>query len=163
MNRTGLQALLDRYGGDLAEWPDADRLAAEHLLERDPEAGSLIAGAWRLDRLIEDSFGRAGQRAADEAALRILSRLPRVLPEQEPVIKQKGVRAGLLFSLASPSPWPRYAALTFAAALGIAVGVFTADQQAIEDRQHVSLAFDDTETDLNALLFDTDSTAGPSQ
>jgi anti-sigma factor RsiW len=163
MNRSGLQALLDRCGSDLADWPEAERLAAEALLDRDPEAGNLIAQARRLERLLAQSLGRETQKAADDAALRILSRLSRNLPEQEPVFRQKAVSAGLLFSLTSSSSLPRYAALTFAAALGMAVGVFSADRQAIDDRQSMSLAFDDTETDLSALLFDNDSTAGPSQ
>jgi hypothetical protein len=163
MNRAKLQALLDRCGSDLADCPGAERLAAERLLGRDSEARNLLAQARRLERLLVQSLNRESQKATDEAALRILSRLSRNLPEQEPVITQKAVRASLPFLLASSSPWQRYAALTFAAALGIAIGVFSADLQATEDRQPMSLAFDDAETDLSALLFDNDTTAGPPQ
>jgi uncharacterized membrane protein YhiD involved in acid resistance len=56
--------------------------------------------------------------------------------------------------------WTRAAALTLAAALGIAIGYFGAGNQALQGRQRMTLAMDGMDSDLNAALFDTDTPAG---
>jgi len=55
--RAALTALLDRYGGDPASWPEAERAAALARIACDPEAARDVAAARRLDAVL-------GERAA---------------------------------------------------------------------------------------------------
>ena len=47
---------LDRYGGDLARWPNALRGEAEALTARDVEAAALLAQSARLDDLLAEAM-----------------------------------------------------------------------------------------------------------
>ena len=165
MNLLRFQKLLDCRGSDLAKWPEADRLAAELLIASNLSAAKALAEAGRLDRLIELGLAdRPLDEGPDEIAFRVLARLPRTLPAQTGTIfKASGLKAANSWAwrgVELTAFWPRAAALTFAAALGIAVGLFAAEQRALEDRQRMVAALGDPEADLNALLFGTEIKTG---
>jgi hypothetical protein len=160
MNRARFQDLLDSRGSDITGWPESERLAAESLLARDEQTAETLAQARYLDRLIELGLGAGTvQEGADEAASRIVAKLSGPLPQQE--------RSAAIKPATSPAArrrlavfWPQVAALSFATALGIAIGIFGAEKQAMMDEQRLNVAMDEPETGLNALLFDTDSLTG---
>jgi hypothetical protein len=161
MMRAKFQDLLDRYGADLTQWPVADRLAAQSLLSSDPRAANALAEARYLDRLVQHSFaGAPSQDRAEEAVSRILSNLGK-LPEQAPRARTEPARVQA--GVAHQMRWPRIAALAFAAVLGIVIGYCGADRQAMQDLQRLSLAADESETELNLVLFDSDSMTGVSR
>lgn len=158
MNRDRFQDLLDIRGSDLAAWPDADRIAAGRLIASDPGAAKILADARRLDGLIHGSLASAAGSEHD-AASRILAGLAGKLPAQErrseaPVIQLRAPQK-------TPKPWtffpaqgallPRVAALGFAAAFGIAVGLFWA--QSMAERQEAS-------ADAAAIIFPADTEIG---
>ena len=159
MNRDRFQDILDSRGSDLSAWPDADRLAAEHLIARDAEAAAAFEQARRLDSLIGRSLATAPQADHEDIASRILAGLPRTLPAQERQIEMRTVQ--LRAPRKEPKPWafwsaqeaffPRIAALGFAAAFGIAVGLFWA--QNMDERQEAS-------ADAAAIIFPTDTAIG---
>ncbi len=159
MNRDRFQDLLDSRGSDLSAWPKADRLAAERLIASDPGAAKIFEDARRLDSLIHLSLAGAPEGEQNAIASRILAGLPKTLPAQERqtepgVIELRPPRK-------KPKPWafwpaqeaffPPVAALGFAAAFGIAVGLFWAQNTA--ERQEAS-------ADAAAIIFQTDSAIG---
>jgi anti-sigma-K factor RskA len=50
-----LQTALDRYGGDLARWPAAERPEAEMLIATDAQAAALVAAQRRLDAALAEA------------------------------------------------------------------------------------------------------------
>jgi hypothetical protein len=68
MNAERFRALLEAYGGDLARWPDAERLAAHGYAQEAPEAPALLADACRIDALLGAAVV-AGPRADLEGAI----------------------------------------------------------------------------------------------
>ena len=159
MNRDRFQDLLDSRGSNVAAWPDADRLPAEHLIASDPKAAAALEQARRLDGLIGRSLANAPEAGQEDIASRILAGLPKTLPAQE---RQTGARIiQLRPSRKEPKPWafwpaqdallPRIAALGFAAAFGIAVGFFWA--QSTAERQEAS-------ADAAVIIFQTDTAIG---
>jgi hypothetical protein len=162
MNRAQFQDLLDRWGSDLRRWPQASLLAAESLLASDGQAAEALAQARNLDRLIELRLGTAvDPDKAGEAASRIAAKLSGSLPRQE-----RGARVALAGAPAGPGRrpsafWPQAAALSLAAALGIAMGIFGAERQAMVDEQRVvSAAVDEADTGLSAFVADPDPLMG---
>jgi hypothetical protein len=115
---------LDAQGADLTAWPDAQRAAAEHLLETEPAAGRLLSQAQRLDRLIGRGM-EAGSASQEAAAARVLARLAPPLPPQRRVLSWAWPAALLNVDLA-PSRL-RLAALGGIACLGIVLGLFGPD------------------------------------
>jgi hypothetical protein len=164
MNRDRFQDLLDAWGADLSEWPAAGRAAAERLIATDPGAAEALAEARRLDRLIRASLAGASDTDSENAAAGILSRLPDQLPAQEgravkPSLRASPLRRGPKPRTFAPAlAWtpPRMAALGLAAALGIALGVFWAQQS--QDRR--TLAASDEGADAAAVIFQTDTAIG---
>jgi hypothetical protein len=166
MNRDRFQDLLDSHGSDLLAWPVADRIAAERLIASDPTAAEAFEEARRLDRLIQHSL-TSGQFGGgnEEIASRILAGLPRKLPAQQTLNTKAPVQARP--TRQKPKPWaflpaqgallPRVAALSFAAALGVAVGLFWA-QQSMVARQ--AAAPEEASADVTAVLFQTDTSIG---
>lgn len=72
MTPQAFQDLLDRHGPDTAEWPGAERPAAERLLAESEPARHMLATARRLEALI-----RARPAAVSDAAVaRIMARVP---------------------------------------------------------------------------------------
>lgn len=57
--------LLDRLGCDLAQWPDAQRGAAETLLAQSPGASQMLAEALKLADEIKASQPKAPSGLAD--------------------------------------------------------------------------------------------------
>ena len=55
---------LDRYGGDVAKWPDGPRADAEALMASDAEAAARAARAARLDGLLAEAVRPAPVDAA---------------------------------------------------------------------------------------------------
>ncbi len=159
MNRDRLQDLLDIRGSNLAAWPDADRIAAERLIASDPGAAAVFADARRLDGLIHRSLAAAPESERDAAASRILAGLPGKLPHQERRSDARALEPRAIRN--TPKPWtffpaqgallPRVAALGFAAAFGIAVGLFWA--QNLAELQEAS-------ADAAAIIFPTDTAIG---
>ncbi len=163
MDRVRFQDLLDNRGGDLAAWPDADRIAAERLFASDPAAAQALEGARLLDGLIRKNLaGEAAEQDDERLAERILAGLPATLPAQEGRPTKLAFQAQAVRK--APKPWaflggafmPRFAALSFAAALGGALGLFWA-QQSIVSRQDVAAAED---SDVTSVIFQTDSANG---
>jgi hypothetical protein len=129
MNAERFRALLEAYGGDLARWPDAERLAAHGYAQEAPEAPALLADACRIDALLGAAVV-AGPRADLEGA--ILARIKSV-----PQVLKPGFRASLAGLV--DMVWPRAemwkpasvfaSALVLGAVIGINVlgGLSTAD------------------------------------
>lgn len=160
MNRSRFQKLLDRYGGDLMKWPEAERRALKHAALGDVEAHEVMEQARVLDRLIQHALeDDAYVWGRDAAAARVLARLSRNLPDQRPDFLSRMAAWKPMKTV----PWPSVAALGFAAGLGIAVGFFSADPQTTVDRWDRVAALDDGDADLNAVLFDTETFAGSAQ
>ena len=123
MKLAELQDALDIYGSELAAWPYELRRSAERLVASEPAAADCLEQARQLDRLIARRV-QAQTPVLDEAATRVLARLPRELPRQR--------RFALSWPLAlldvdlAPSRW-RLAALAVVAFLGVALGLFGPD------------------------------------
>lgn len=99
-----LAEILDAYGGDPLRWPEAERLAAQGLVARDPRAAAMAAEAEALDALLDASPGLAPSVALNAA---VLARRPRPSLWRE------------LF----PSGGVLKPALGFAMALAVGVGI----------------------------------------
>jgi hypothetical protein len=119
MTAERFKTLLEAYGGDLARWPNAERLAAHAYARGAPEAPGLLAEARQIDALLARAVVTP-PRAALEAA--ILARIKSVPQAGKPGFRAS--LAGLLETL-----WPRTAmwkpASVFASALvlGALIGV----------------------------------------
>ncbi len=167
MNRDRFQDLLDIRGSDLAAWPGADRIAAERLIASDPIAARAFEEARRLDGSIRHSLGEPIEGNHEGIASRILAGLPKKLPAQEHQGRRLPIQVAV--SRKSPGFWtflpaqgallPRVAALSFAAALGIALGLFWAQKSMLDDRQ-VLIASDEADADVTAVIFQTGSAIG---
>jgi hypothetical protein len=70
MDERRLQDALDRYGPDLAQWPERPRRQAQALLRRSPEARRRLDRAARLERALEQTLqpGRAPEGLAARIA-----------------------------------------------------------------------------------------------
>ena len=124
MTNEQFQVFLDRHGSDPANWPVAERAAAERIVAHDAEARARLRGAQRLDA----ALARYAQNAAtDDAAVgRVLTRLARPLPRQKvPFWRLPAVLLDWQFSPA----WPRMAALGACAVVGFFVGITGVDRQ----------------------------------
>ncbi len=160
------QDLLDSRGSDLAAWPDADRIAAERLMASDPAAAKAFEAARNLDRLIGRSLGGGAVEADHEAvAARILAGLPKKLPAQvdggfkRPVqAAPRKNRAAWTFVPTQGAVLPRVAALSFAAALGIVLGLFWAQKTVLDDRQTTTT--EEASADVTSIIFQTDNAIG---
>ncbi len=84
MSRTEFEDSLDRHGGTLAQWPEAERRAAQSLVLSDRDAAAALALATRLDRAlgalpaapVELGYAtRIAARVADRMAAPRLGRL----------------------------------------------------------------------------------------
>ncbi len=51
-----LEQAIDRYGGDLARWPDNLRTDAEALIARDTDAAKIVDDAARLEASLADAL-----------------------------------------------------------------------------------------------------------
>ncbi len=168
MNREQFQDLLDIRGSDLATWPGADRIAAERLIASDPSAAGAFEVARRLDGSIKHSFSEPPAGNHDDVASRILAGLPKKLPAQAHQDRKLPVKAAA--SRMRPKFWtflpmqgalaPRVAALSFAAALGVALGLFWAQKSMLDDRQALMAASEESSTDVTAVIFQTDTAIG---
>jgi hypothetical protein len=121
MNLAEFQDALDVRGPELATWPDGLRRAAERLVASEPAAQACLVEARRLDALIARGV-QAQLPAADQAAVRVLARLPRDLPRQRRFLWPMA----LLDVDLAPSRW-RLAALAGMASLGVILGLFGPD------------------------------------
>ncbi|NIP16357.1 MAG: hypothetical protein GWM88_17080 [Pseudomonadales bacterium] len=74
MNIDDFERGLDRWGTELTSWPDAERAAAQALLERSEPARSLAAQADAMERWLDE--GRT-HRAPAQLNQKILAQLPR--------------------------------------------------------------------------------------
>ncbi len=165
MNRDRFQDLLDANGSDLATWSAAERAGAERLIASDAGAAAALGEARRLDRLVHLSLAEAPGRDEEAAAARILTALPgklpaqaesgAVLPFKAPPRRKQPAR--FPFPPARGALFPRAAALGFAAALGIALGLFMAEK--MMDRQDLITASEDG-GDVASVLFQTDNAIG---
>ncbi len=168
MNRERFQDLLDIRGSDLATWPGADRIAGERLIASDPGAARAFEEARRLDGLIEHSFSEPLAGNHGDVASRILAGLPKKLPAQAHQDRKLAVKAAA--SRRRPKLWtflpiqgallPRVAALSFAAALGVALGLFWAQKSTLQDSQVLIASEEEGGTDVTAVLFQTGSAIG---
>ena len=71
MKRDAFEKALDRYGGDLAKWPEPLAAAARKLVAGNRQAAEDLARARRLDELMSEAVGR---QQADSALIgRIMS------------------------------------------------------------------------------------------
>jgi len=160
--------LLDSRGSDLAIWPDADRIAAERLIASDPGAAKAFEEARNLDRLIGLSLSEGAPEGDHEAiASRILAGLPKRLPAQvDPGFKlqvqaaPRKNRRAWAFLPTQGALLPRVAALSFAAALGVALGLFWAQKSMLDDRQAMIAASEESGTDVTGIIFQTDTAIG---
>ena len=162
------QDLLDSRGSDFAAWPDADRIAAERLIASDPSAAKAFEGARNFDRLIGRSLGAGALEADHEAiAARVLAGLLEKLPAQVdrrfklPVqAAPRKNRGAWAFVPTQGALLPRVAALSFAATLGVALGLFWAQKTMLNDRQEVITASEEGGTDVTGVIFQTDTPIG---
>jgi len=156
MDRARLQDLLDRRGSDLAKWPEADRIAAERLIASDSKAAKDFEAARYLDFLIGRSLS-AAEAGPQDIASRILAGLPQKLPPQAAAVRKEWILRPFL--PARDALWPRVAVLTFAAALGVAAGLFWAEKSLLQDNQP-AVAASGASLDVTSVLFETDTASG---
>ncbi|WKW50236.1 hypothetical protein [Rhodomicrobium lacus] len=163
MIRARFQDLLDSHGSDLSGWPDTDRGAAERLVASDAEAAAALAEARRLDGLIRAGLAASPSETESEViATRLLAALPDPLPAQMPpsagayAIRPAAARrrdepeSQARNRLFSRPVLPGAAALSLAAACGIALGIFWA-QKITQDEQT---------TDTIAAIFQSETAIG---
>ena len=117
MTAADFRDLLDGYGPDWSQWPDADRDAAQALLRDDAAALQSFVEAQALHRLLVGTFG-AGSASAD-----LHARLA-AIPRQDPRPRAREWFAqwpgGLI------RPWGfGVAAATLSVFLGLAIGMST--------------------------------------
>ena len=162
------QEFLDSRGSDLATWPNVDRIAAERLIASDASAAKAFEEARRIDRLIQRSLGTgAGEGDHEAIAARVLAGLPRKLPAQveqgfklQIQVAPRKNRRAWAFLPTRGALLPRVAALSFAAALGVALGLFWAQKTMLDDRQTVITASEEGGTDVTGIIFQTDTAIG---
>ena len=162
------QDLLDSRGSDLATWPDVDRIAAERLIASDPGAAKAFEEARNLDRLIGRSLGAGALEGDHEAiAARVLAGLPRKLPAQvdrgfklQVQAAPRKNRRAWAFLPTQGALLPRVAALSLAAAFGVALGLFWAQKTMLDDRQTMVTASEEGGTDVTGIIFQTDTAIG---
>ena len=158
--------LLDTCGSGLATWRAADRIAAERLIASDPAAAKAFEEARRFDGLIRRSLGADGAESEFNAiASRILAGLPEKLPAQVASAMKRPARPApekswkaWTFRPAAAPLWPRVAALSFAAALGVTLGLFWAQKTMTEARQ--AAMTEEASADVTNLIFQTGNAAG---
>ena len=169
MNRERFQDLLDIRGSDLATWPGADRIAGERLIASDPGAARAFEEARRLDGLIEHSFSEPLAGNHGDVASRILAGLPKKLPAQAHQDRKLAVRPSQpetpetldVPAHTRSAGCPGVAALSFAAALGVALGLFWAQKSTLQDSQVLIASEEEGGTDVTAVLeFQTGSAIG---
>jgi hypothetical protein len=157
MNLDRFQDLLDSHGCAIGNWPVHEQEAARRLVAADKEAAARLAGAAKLDRLIEGSLGsRMFGSGSGEEASRVLARLPGKLPPQQPARIALADRLNKALNWLqgvrdTGLPWPQAAALAFAAALGVVAGLYGAELQTLHERQ-ILVAQQESEPDLTAVL-----------
>jgi hypothetical protein len=177
MDRDRFQDLLDSRGSDLAAWPEADRIAAERLIASDRSAAKALGDARALESLIRRTLSaEAPEGSRYDAATQIVAGLPGKLPAQEgrdarlaaplgQVIQFPGRTAArkkprpFAFFPAQGALMPRVAALTFAAAFGVALGLFWAQKSMLDDRATM-IASEQGGSDVAAVIFQSDTAIG---
>lgn len=120
MSEARLAAILAAYGAASDRWPQAERAAAQELLERSESARALLAAEVGLDRLLS----QAPLKVTPPPALveRLLAARPRAVPKQ-PASSPRRARGGgwrILWPYGSPV-FPA-GALAFSMLFGIALG-----------------------------------------
>lgn len=163
MTRDRFQDILDSNGSHLSRWPGAERLAAERLIASDRAAAKAFERARDLDRMIEGGLGK-GVAESDDAAIaaRILARLDEKLPAQMPsatVERNASVRTSRsfwAFLMEEGALAPRLAALSFAAALGVTLGLFWAQAMPGHTTEEAS-------ADVTTILFQPGNAIGTFQ
>ena len=127
--------LLDAYGARLAQWPAAERAAAERFAQTDAEAQRLLASDAALDAWLETY-------AVDEVSPRLMARVLEV-----PALAQRKQRR-FGFRLA----W----AVAFSCLVGLASGALTAPDASADDDEWAELTEVSFYSDVDA---DPDLTA----
>ena len=142
-----LSALIDRYGANLEEWPEAERVAALPLLAASWKARILMSQAEALEDVL-----RAGPTPADISPERVLRVMARTLavaqrpPAPVPSVRQQ---VGEWFATVATG-WARYGVpIAVGAVLGIVVGHASLPASATDH---------DTPAGITALIETTHST-----
>ena len=113
MNVNQFQTMLDARGPDVGRWPEADRLAAEALLDRSDAARAALAEAQALD----DALAALPEEPASPLLRSAILDIPEIHDQtSEPVA------AGL--SLRRRSVVAGWTAVAASAAIGFAVGAW---------------------------------------
>jgi hypothetical protein len=110
--------LLDTYGTRLAQWPEAERSAAEALRAANSDASRLFAEVTQLDGLL-DAYEVA------EISPRLRARVLEV-----PAVAARGTRQ---------FGWRLAWAVAFSCLIGVASGALTAPESASEDEEWAEL------------------------
>ena len=111
---------LDRWGDDVASWPQPARRDAQALLAHDPRAGTLLAEARRIRELLA---AQPAPRARPELAARILAAAA-ASPHSPPQIAEPDPSRLVGLVLWLPRFWLRpVLVLPLCFALGLLVGV----------------------------------------
>jgi hypothetical protein len=133
MNLERFERLLALYGGDLRDWPEADRRRAEVLMERSAEAGRLLERAACVDQ----SLRASKSMISSEVIERLLNRLESIPSQSSP----SGIDSiGAVMAMGLPGafrrPWVAAALMGTMMTIGILLGAF-----AVPTETHRALDF----------------------
>jgi hypothetical protein len=113
-----LDELLAAYGSDPANWPAAERPAAQALLARSPEIGARLDAERRLDAALD----RVRGEVFETVAARVAARIDRDVAARAQS-DAGGLSWGAMLWSATAATWPRAAAFAGVVMLGIVAGL----------------------------------------
>jgi hypothetical protein len=135
MTLSQFNAALDRWGADLARWPESERDAANALLTHSAEAGAVLAGALQLDAFMRTND--PARAMGNDALVRVMNSVMANLPKAAPARRRK--LAAFREWLGMPDmggEWlPRFAVSMTAA---VVLGLVVSDHLAVNTVQYLS-------------------------
>lgn len=135
MTPSQFSVALDRWGANLANWPEDQRNASETLLKHSAEARAMLAEIARMEAFIQTND--PAQAMGDDALMRVMNSVMAALPKAEPAGRSTLAALRDWLGMAGMgSEWlPRFAvSLSTAAVLGLMV----ADRLSVHTTQQLS-------------------------
>lgn len=137
------QDAADRYGGDLARWPEAERRLADALLRQSPEAQAILDAATQLRAAFSEAAPvRAPAGLADRIILRALETTP--APAVHPAASRRWRHAA---DSLRQMAWLAHARPAFLLSLCFVLGFASSQWRSLADRAVPT-------TDLTSLYAD---------
>jgi hypothetical protein len=120
-----VRQLAETYGGDMRRWPAEERAGLQALLDRLPEAQSLLRDAGKLDQLLDNWRVAPADWVLERRILAVAS-ITAQRSAERPVRRLIGwLRAGVPGAdwLGQQVLWPQVAGLVAAALIGFFIGI----------------------------------------